>query len=116
MKSSFKILGQTLVVSPVGEIDHHTVTALREKIDKEAERENIKNIIFDFSHVEFMDSSGIGLIIGRYKLISSLGGVTAVCHMRDSLKRIFEVSGLRKIIRAYGDIAEALSQVQQQEG
>jgi len=113
MGVSFKILGQTLVVSPTGELDHHNASALREKIDKETTRENIKNIVFDFSDVSFMDSSGIGLIIGRYKLITALGGVTAVCHMGDALKRIFDISGLKKIIRSYKDIDDALGQIQQ---
>ena len=111
MEVSLKILGQTLIVSPVGDLDHHSVASLRERIDKEAARENIRNIVFDFSKVEFMDSSGIGLIIGRYKLTTASSGVTAVCHMKDSLRRVFEISGLKKIIKAYRDIDEALSQI-----
>jgi len=114
MDASLTIKGQTLIVSPIGDLDHHCVTILREKIDKEAMRENVRNILFDFSKVEFMDSSGIGLIIGRYKLVSTNGGVTAVCHMKDSLKRIFDISGLKKIMQVYGNIDDALSQIQSQ--
>lgn len=112
MGASLKILGQTMIVAPIGDIDHHTSIALREKIDKEAARENIRNILFDFSNVDFMDSSGIGLIIGRYKLTSASNGVTAVCHMGESLKRIFDISGLKKIVNTYGNIDEALGQIQ----
>jgi len=112
MEASLKIMGQTLVVSPIGDLDHHSVATLREMIDKEAQRKGTRNILFDFSKVEFMDSSGVGLIIGRYKMADSNGGVTAVCHMKDSLKRIFDISGLKKIIQPYGDINEALSQIQ----
>jgi len=111
MEASLKIMGQTLVVTPIGDLDHHSVATLREKIDKEAQRENARNILFDFSEVEFMDSSGIGLIIGRYKLADANGGVTAVCHMKDSLRRIFDISGLKKIIQPYRDINEALTQM-----
>ena len=111
MEASLKIMGQTLVVSPIGDLDHHSAASLREMIDKEAQRKGARNILFDFSKVEFMDSSGIGLIIGRYKLADSNGGVTAVCHMKDSLKRIFDISGLKKIIQSYRDINEALSQI-----
>jgi len=111
MEASLKIMGQTLVVSPIGDLDHHSVAALRERIDKEATRKGTRNILFDFSEVEFMDSSGIGLIIGRYKLADANGGVTAVCHMKDSLRRIFEISGLKKIIQPYVDVDEALVQI-----
>ncbi|MCL2564826.1 MAG: anti-sigma factor antagonist [Defluviitaleaceae bacterium] len=112
METSLKILGQTMIVVPIGDIDHHTSIALREKIDKEAVRENIKNILFDFSNVEFMDSSGIGLIIGRYKLMSANNGITAVCHISDSLRRIFDISGLKKIVHLYGNLDEAINQIQ----
>ena len=112
MEASLKIIGQTLVVSPVGDLDHHCASGLREKIDKEAMRENIRNIVFDFSKVEFMDSSGIGLIIGRYKMADANGGAVAVCYMKDSLKRIFDISGLKKIIQVYKSVDEALSQLQ----
>lgn len=112
MEVSLKIMGQTLIVSPAGDLDHHTAADLRERIDKEVAHENIRNIIFDFSQVEFMDSSGIGLIIGRYKLMSANSGITAICHMKDSLRRIFDISGLKKIIQAYGDVDEALSRIQ----
>ena len=111
MEASLKIMGRTLVVAPIGDLDHHSVAGLREMIDKKAKREGTCNILFDFSEVEFMDSSGIGLIIGRYKLADASGGVTAVCHMKDSLKRIFDISGLKKIIQPYGDINEALSKI-----
>jgi len=114
MKASLKIMGQTLIIAPVGDLDHHTVSDLRERIDKEARLKNVRNILFDFSKVEFMDSSGIGLIIGRYKLTGASGGITAVCHMKDSLRRIFEISGLKKIIQTYKDVGEALAQIQSQ--
>ena len=114
MEASLKIIGQALIISPIGDLDHHSVTALRERIDKEAAKESVRHIIFDFSKVEFMDSSGIGLIIGRYKLISADGGITAVCGMKDSLRRIFDISGLKKIMEAYDSLDEALSQIKSQ--
>jgi len=114
MDASLKIIGQTLIIAPVGDLDHHSVGILRERIDKEALRENARNIIFDFSEVEFMDSSGIGLIIGRYKLADSNGGTAAVCEMKDSLKRIFDISGLKKIVSSYKNVDEALGKIQSQ--
>jgi len=116
MRASFKVAGRTLIVSPAGEIDHHSSTFLREKIDSETQRENAKNIIFDFSNVGFMDSSGIGLIIGRYKLTSAIGGICAICSMDDALRRIFDISGLKKIIETYKNVDEALAQLESQPG
>lgn len=111
MEASLKIMGQTLVITPIGDLDHHSAATLREMIDKEMTRKGTRNILFDFSQVDFMDSSGIGLIIGRYKLADASGGVTAICHMKDTLKRIFDISGLKKIIQPYKDINEALDQI-----
>ena len=113
-KVSLKMIGQTLVVLPIGDLDHHSVSDLREQIDKEVSEKKVKNILFDFSEVEFMDSSGIGLIIGRYKLMNSLAGLTGICNMKEELRRIFDVSGLKKIVQTYESIDEAIGQLQPQ--
>lgn len=63
----YEIKGDCLVVYIRDDLDHHAVTYLRETSDRLIEAGNVKNIIFDFKDVSFMDSSGIGLIMGRYK-------------------------------------------------
>ncbi|MDL2248955.1 anti-sigma factor antagonist, partial [Tyzzerella sp. OttesenSCG-928-J15] len=73
---------------------------------------NIKNVVFDFSKVTFMDSSGIGMIIGRYKLVEKKGGSAAICSMAPEIKKLFDISGLGKIINHYADSKEALSKMQ----
>ena len=57
-----------------------------------------KRVIFDFNRVVFMDSAGIGLVIGRYKTASSLGGKLEMINVGENLKRVFEMSGILKII------------------
>ena len=80
------------------EIDEHTTEKLRRKIDNEITRFLPRKVIFDFSNVAFMDSAGIGLIIGRYKFTNMLGGKLEVANLTQSVKKIFEMSGILKLI------------------
>lgn len=80
------------------EIDHHAVEKLRRKADLEIEKHIPRKVIFDFSNVTFMDSAGIGLILGRYKNISSLGGSLEVINATETVNKILIMSGINKII------------------
>ena len=91
-------VGTTLVVKPEGELDHHSAKNVREMIDREIEQRKIKNLVLDFNKVSFMDSSGIGVIAGRYKIINSLGGKTMVIRANEQVDKILEISGLKKIL------------------
>ncbi len=91
-------IGTTLVVKPEGELDHHSAKDVREMIDREIELRKIKNLVLDFNKVSFMDSSGIGVIAGRYKIINSLGGKTMVIRANQQVDKILEISGLKKIL------------------
>jgi stage II sporulation protein AA (anti-sigma F factor antagonist) len=72
MQLAFKTINKTLIASITGEIDHHTSEDVRERIDRYIDNNSVKNIIFDLTNVMFMDSAGIGVIIGRYKKVSPL--------------------------------------------
>ncbi|NLN49922.1 MAG: anti-sigma F factor antagonist [Clostridiales bacterium] len=98
MQIFFEKKGISLVIKLHGELDHHSSDYIREKIDAEIMSSNPKNIIFDMGGLSFMDSSGIGVIIGRYKLISSTGGKAAIVNLKPQIKRIYEICGLKKII------------------
>lgn len=100
--------GTTLVVSVSGELDHHSAEYMRQKVDGEIIKSSTKDVIFDLSKVTFMDSSGIGVIIGRYKNIQKLNGKTALLGLNDQIKRIFDMAGLLKVIPAYDNIDIAL--------
>ena len=91
------------------ELDHHITNEVRDEIDMILESKPVKNIIFDFKHIRFMDSSGIGVIIGRYKKVSSEGGKVSVVNVNDRVKKIFNLSGMNKIINIYDTYEEVAS-------
>ena len=84
---------------------------LRNKIDDRMDMEGTMKLILNFSGVSFMDSSGIGAVIGRYKKISMHGGSLCVTDLKPSIKKVFELSGLFKIIDVYDNVDEALKNV-----
>ncbi len=88
---------KTLTVKMNGELDHHTARAVREAIDAELENCSAENIAFDFTRVPFMDSSGIGVVMGRYKKVRMLGGRVFIYGMNPEITRIMEMSGIHKI-------------------
>lgn len=100
---------RSIIVKPVGEIDHHTSVELRQKVERAFNRTKARNIIFDFSSVTFMDSSGIGIIIGRYKELAKLGGKVYAIGVAGGVDRIFNLSGLTRIIPCYKNLDEALT-------
>lgn len=109
MYLNFKNIEQKLIVYMTGELDHHSAEEVRIKIDDRLERENINFLIMDFSGVTFMDSSGIGVVIGRYKKLSSKAGKIAVTNVNEPIKRVFELSGMFKIVNLYDSVEEAVN-------
>ena len=77
-----------------GEIDHHIAPRIRGEIDAKCESIRPAKLVLDFRAVTFMDSSGIGLIMGRYRCISLLGGRLEVVNIPPALKKIFTLSGI----------------------
>lgn len=100
---------RVLIVALNGDIDHYTSEQIKDKIDKEFERNNSRDLVLNFENVTFMDSSGIGMIIGRYKNASSKGGSLSAVNVNGEVKRIFEISGLFKLIKCYNDLNEAVN-------
>lgn len=78
----------------VGDIDHHSAREMRKEIDALVEKHHPNLLRLDFSTVQFMDSSGIGLIMGRYRLMSLIGGRVLVCNIPPHLKRLIDLSGV----------------------
>lgn len=104
----YEVHQNCLVIYITDDLDHHAVLQLREYSDRLIEAGNIRHVIFDFTDVGFMDSSGIGLIMGRYKKVMFLGGRAAVTNVGDVVNRIFSLSGLYQIIERYDTVDEAL--------
>lgn len=80
-----------------GEIDHHTARDIRQCIDAEIEKRHPEKLDLDFRRVKFMDSSGIGLIMGRYRMMQLIGGTVELVNVPPHLERIIELSGVRSL-------------------
>lgn len=91
--------GANLILHISEELDHHTAGQISRTIDVLIEKGNVKNIVFDFSGMTFMDSSGIGMVMGRYRKIHYFGGSVFVTGVGAGVDRIFSMSGLYKIIQ-----------------
>lgn len=107
MANDFQLGKNSLIVRLQGEIDQYAAAELKEGIDIEIENSPKKNLIFDLKGVDLMDSSGIGLIVGRYKLITSLGGKMALCNASKTVAKMLRLSGIEKIVKHYQTLAEA---------
>lgn len=105
---SLEVVDRCLVIRLTNELDHHNALTIREKSDRMIDKGNIKNIIFDFAGVNFMDSSGIGVIMGRYKRVIFTGGKVAVVGVRSPIDRILNLSGLYKIIEKFETVKDAV--------
>lgn len=108
----YELRKNCLVIYVTDDLDHHAVKYLREYSDRLIDAGNVKHIIFDFSDVGFMDSSGIGLIMGRYKKVMFMGGKAAVTNVGEVVNRIFGLSGLYQIIERYDTVEEAIEGLQ----
>ena len=80
------------------ELDHHNAEEIRRESDHLITRNHIRYIIFDFAETDFMDSSGIGMIMGRYRQIYMLGGEICAAHTNERVKKILTMSGVTKIM------------------
>lgn len=103
-----------LIVALNGELDHHNAEEVKNKIKKEIEKEIAIDLILDLSGLKFMDSSGIGIILGRYKEIQKLGGKMAVAGMNPTVNKILTLSGLHKIIYTYNSPAQAITSLKEE--
>ena len=98
MNSVFLQKDKTLLVEITEEIDHHSTEKMRRLIDDDITRYMPRKVIFDFNKVSFMDSAGIGMLLGRYKVIKMLGGQLELMNVNKQIEKVFECSGLLKII------------------
>ena len=95
---SYELKRGTLTVWLSGELDHRMAARVRQEIDDLMEDSRVRRLIFDVSGLEFMDSSGIGLIIGRYKRLSRRGGSVAVSGPGRRIDQLFRMSGVYQVV------------------
>ena len=99
--AEYEVKGEMLVIRLKTDLDHHTALTVRESADTLLARSHAKHILFDFTGVEFMDSSGIGVVMGRYKQMQYAGGEVFVYGIGKSVDRIFQMSGLYRLVKEY---------------
>ena len=106
MDHMFTLTGTTLTVHLPSEVDHHSTELLQRETDQLIQSRNIRCILFDFGDTVFMDSSGIGMLLGRYKMIRFVGGTMAAINVKERMRRVLLLSGVYRVI----DIYEGLPQ------
>ncbi|SEO36377.1 anti-sigma F factor antagonist [Propionispora vibrioides] len=111
MKTTTVLKQGVLIVQIEGELDMHGADKFRETIDTALDACGAKNMILDLQDVSFIDSSGLGVILGRYKRLSALDGRILAVHVQPQVAHILELSGLLKIIEVYPSQTDALAQL-----
>lgn len=94
----FQVIDNCLMVKLPEEIDHYRSAYICERADYFILNQEVEHVVFDFEATRFMDSSGIGIIMGRYKKISCFGGKVFVLHPDRHIKRILGLAGVNKMI------------------
>lgn len=109
MKLDVERKENSIIIRLAGELDLYTVNNLKIVLEREMEVKGIKNLILNLSKVDFIDSSGLGLILGKYKTLTERGGKVVAVDLLPVVKKIFELSGLLKIIPVYDTESQAVA-------
>lgn len=100
-----------LVVHLRGELDHHAVETMRQEIETEILQTRYQALVMSCGNIDFMDSSGLGLILGRFRTMTDQGGKMVLCEVSPALRRLFEMSGLLKVLPVYASEEDAVRAV-----
>ncbi len=114
MEITVTIKEKVLVVSLSGELDHHTAKKVKDIAEEVIKNKGVTNLVFDFTNLTFMDSSGIGVVVGRYKLVRSLGGHVAIVNNSATIDRLLTMSGIKKIIAVADNVTDAINYLQEE--
>ncbi len=98
MNIQFIETGQVLTIKLKGDLDHHSADEVRGLIDDKIKNEKLNKLVIDFKGLDFIDSSGIGFVIGRYKVIRKRNGVIDIVNANKKVRKILDMSGIGKII------------------
>lgn len=101
--AEINLVNYTLNVKIRGDIDHHSAKRVRERIDEAILSERPRFVVLDLSNVDFMDSSGLGLVLGRYTKALDIGAKLIIYKPTRRIKRILEMAGIERIIEIKGD-------------
>ena len=105
----FDVMGSTLIAELFGELDHHAAEKIRERIDEALDSHGSCSLVFDFSGVTFMDSSGIGMVLGRYRKMSEAGDRIAIVSCSKTIRNILNMAGIFSVIDYFDTREEAVA-------
>lgn len=97
--ANYKVRGTVLYAFMPKEVDHHSSLRMKDGIADARVNHPVTSLVFDFSKTDFMDSAGVGMLLGRYKEMAAIGGEVFVRNTSPRIKRILEMSGIYRIIR-----------------
>ncbi len=97
----YRVQENCLTIVLPKELDHHNAEKIKKESDQVIEKNHIRYVIFDFAETSFMDSSGIGMIMGRYRRIYMIGGEVCAVNANERMKKILTMSGITKIMQIY---------------
>jgi stage II sporulation protein AA (anti-sigma F factor antagonist) len=98
-----RTIRNTVVVRTEGELDMLVAERLRQEVDEILSQKGVKNLILNLEKVTFIDSSGLGVIIGRYKKVSSTGGRMYIVGVQPQVEKILQFSGINRLISIYSN-------------
>ncbi len=116
MQIEFQMTDDILIANLDGELDHHSAAVIREEIDKTMETFHTKHLIFNFEKVTFMDSSGIGVVMGRYNKIIKQGGKLVITGCNEYIYRILDMAGIYTIASGMKSVSESIEQIESKMG
>lgn len=97
-------VGERVTAVLAGELDHYTAPDVRAQLDQILQDPRIMHMTLDLSNLSFMDSSGIGVMLGRLRLLQSRGGTLSVCRLQPPVRKLFELTGMHRVIAVLDDL------------
>lgn len=109
MEVIFNVSGKVLVAELFGELDHHAAAGVREDIDRAIENYAVSYLVFDFGKVRYMDSSGIGMVLGRYRKMQEADGKIAIVSCSALVRSILNMAGIFSLVDYMDTTQEAVA-------
>lgn len=106
---TYEARGQVLVIHLPRELDHHNCRNLKYETDLLLSENYINKVVFDFSRTEFMDSSGIGILLNRYKQMARSGGTVVLCGVSSQVGRVLSIGGIGKLMALFDSKEAAIA-------
>ncbi len=111
MEVFIKVEGDVLIVKVTGELDMHTVDYFKNTIIQKMNKHSLQHLVLNFTEVSFIDSSGLGAILGRYRFLDKKRGQIILVGLRPAVKKVFKLAGMLKIIREVDNEQQALMEL-----